>query len=87
VPETFPETPETPAAALAKTTLTDRELLIHALQHLEAMYEQVAETHEAIIRIDGELAVFKPLLARLAPGGKPDFLAVFQARREHRRGN
>lgn len=68
----MPETlPETPGNSLANTTLTDRELLIHAIQHLEVLTEQMAEAHEAVLRIDGELAVFRPLLARYAPGGKP----------------
>jgi hypothetical protein len=83
VPETFSETP---ADALARTTLTDRELLIHALQHLEVMYEQQAEMHSAVMRIDGQLSMFAPLLAKWAPGGKPDMLALMQARREAKRG-
>jgi hypothetical protein len=83
VPETFQETS---ANSLANTTLTDRELLIHALQHIEDLYEQAAETHAAVMRMDYQLSVFAPFLAKLAPGGKPDMIAIMQARREARRG-
>jgi hypothetical protein len=72
--------------SLAGTVLSDRELLIHALQHLEVMTDQLAEVHEYVLKLDGELSVFRPLLARLAPGGKPDMLALMQTRREIRRG-
>lgn len=65
--------------------LTDRELLIHALQHLEYLTEQMAEQHEAVMRLDYQLSVFAPLLAKYAPGGKPDFLALAQIRREAKR--
>jgi hypothetical protein len=71
VSETFPETS---ASALANTTLSDRELLIHLLQHVEVMGEQMNE-------ITAQLAVFRPLLDQLAPGGKPDMLGAMQARR------
>ena len=70
--------PGTPANSLANTTLTDRELLIHAVQHLEVLHELVNDMYE-------QLSVFRPLLARLAPGGKPDMIALMQARREMRR--
>jgi hypothetical protein len=45
VPEIHAETPET---ALANTRLTDRELLIHAIQHLEVLTDQVGEIHAAL---------------------------------------
>jgi hypothetical protein len=83
VPETLPETPPN---SLANTTLTDRELLIHALQHLEDLYEQMSEMHGAVMRLDCQLSVFAPLLAKYAPGGKPDMIGIMQARREARRG-
>jgi hypothetical protein len=82
VPETFPETP---LNSLANTTLTERELLIHALQHIEDLYEQLSEVHGAVMRMDCQLAVFAPFLAKLAPGGKVDMIAVMQARREAKR--
>jgi hypothetical protein len=72
VPETTLETPET--------------RLETALTHLADLYEQVAETHQAVMRIDAELTVFLPLLRSLAPGGKPDMLAMMQARREAKHG-
>lgn len=82
MPETFPENS---ANSLANTTLSDRELIIHAVQHLEDLADQMADVHGAVLRIDGQLSVFAPLLARLAPGGKPDMIALMQARREIRR--
>lgn len=85
MPETFPGNSGNSADALANTTLTDRELLIHALQHLEVMTEQLAEVHKHVLKFDGTLALFEPLLARFAPGGKPDMLALMQARREGRK--
>lgn len=82
MPETFRESS---ANSLANTTLTDRELLIHAVQHLEAQCGQLTEILGRLEALDAELAVFRPLLARLAPGGKPDMIALMQARREARR--
>lgn len=82
----MPETnTETPGNSIAATTLSDRDLLIHAIQHLEDLTEKMGEAHGAVLRIDAELAVFRPLLAKLAPGGKPDFIAVMQARRDARK--
>lgn len=78
MPETFP-------GNLENTTLTERELLIHALQHIEDLYEQVSEMHGAVMRLDCQLSVFAPFLAKLAPGGKVDMIALMQARREARR--
>lgn len=83
MPETFPETR---GDQIARTTLTDRELLIHLTQHAEIQSEQLSELHEIITGLSAELAVYRPLLAKLAPGGKPDFVAVMQTRREARRG-
>jgi hypothetical protein len=67
VPEIIVET------ALANTVLTERELLIHAVQHLEDLSEKVerllaesAEMRPAVLRLDRQLQVFAPLLARLA---------------------
>lgn len=82
MPETFPGTVQN---SLANTRLTDRELLIHAIQHLEVLTEQMAEQHEVIMRLDYHLGVFAPLLAKYAPGGKPDMIAIMQARREARK--
>ena len=36
--------PETPETDLARTTLTDRELLIHLMQHVEVLGKQVGDT-------------------------------------------
>ena len=82
MPETYPGTVQN---SLANTSLTDRELLIHAVQHLEWLTEQMAEQHEAVMRLDYQLQVFAPLLAKYAPGGKPDMIAIMQARREARK--
>lgn len=78
--------PETQADAIARTTLTDRELLIHAVQHLEVQGELITEMHGTIMALEEELAMFRPLLAKLAPGGKPDMIGIMQTRREARRG-
>jgi hypothetical protein len=44
-----PETPlESPENSLANTTLTDRELLIHLMQHVEVLGQQVGEIHEGL---------------------------------------
>jgi hypothetical protein len=83
VPENFPDHP---VSSIASTTLSDHDLIIHLLQHIEIMYEQIAETHGAVMRIDGQLSVFAPLLAKYAPGGRPDIIGAMQARREVRRG-
>jgi hypothetical protein len=40
--------PEIPETALANTRLTDRELLIHLMQHVEVLSEQVGEIHESL---------------------------------------
>lgn len=79
MPETFPGSPQN---SLANTSLTERELLIHAIQHLEVLTEQMAEQHDAVMRLDCQLSVFAPLLERYAPNGKPDMIAIMQARRE-----
>lgn len=50
--------PETPKTDLARTTLTDRELLIHLMQHVEVLGEQVGEIHAA-------LTPLRPLLGKL----------------------
>ena len=81
--ETRGETQETD---LTITRLPDRDLLIRIFQRVEELYELVAEDHGAIMRIDGQLSVFAPLLAKYAPGGKLDMIGAMQARREARRG-
>ena len=59
MPETNRET------ALANTKLTERELLIHAVQHLEDLSEKMADVHGAVLRLDHQLSVFAPLLDKL----------------------
>ena len=55
-------------------------------QYAGELYELIAEDHGAIMRIDGQLSVFAPLLAKYAPGGRLDMIGAMQARREARRG-
>lgn len=55
-----------------KTELTDRALLVHILEHVEAMWAELDE--------------FRPLLAMIKrPGGAPDMVGMLQARREVRK--
>lgn len=63
-----------------KTPLTDRQLLVHLLEHVENLHDQVREIHEVFER-------FRPLLERLVPGGGPaDYITAMQLGRERRRG-
>ena len=63
MPETHAETPEN---SLANTRLTDRELLIHAVQHLEVMAEELRPLAVQVAEIYKELKPLQPLLAKLA---------------------
>lgn len=55
------------------TTLSDRDVLLHILQHVEALTEVLEE--------------FRPLLAMVrGPDGKPDMISVAQTVRRFRRG-
>jgi hypothetical protein len=55
-----------------ETQLTDRALLVHILEHVEAMWAELEE--------------FRPLLAMLKrPNGTPDMVGLLQARREAKR--
>lgn len=52
--------------------ITDREILLHILRRVEAMWD--------------ELEQFRPLLAILKrPDGRPDMIGLLQARREARK--
>jgi hypothetical protein len=63
--------PVTPPETI-KTELTDRALLVHILEHVEAMWAELDE--------------FRPLLAMIKrPNGAPDMVGMLQARREARR--
>lgn len=72
MPETLTEIP-------ASTPFTDRELLRHALAHIEDM-------HDRMEQIWTVLQPFVPMLASMAPAGQADILTIMQARRELRRG-
>lgn len=55
------------------TTLSDRDVLLHILQHVEALTEVLEE--------------FRPVLAMMkGPDGKPDMISVAQTVRRFRRG-
>ena len=58
-----------------ETSLSDRDVLLHILTHVEALTELLALLDE-----------FRPLLAMLTQNGKPDMVGIMQARREFRRG-
>lgn len=60
-----------PAAPPQKITsqLSDRDLLLHILSHVESMWAELEE--------------FRPLLAMLKrPDGKPDMVGILGARRQ-----
>ena len=55
------------------TTLSDRALLVHILEHVEHLSDTLAE--------------FRPVLDLLrGPNGKPDMIGAAQLRRRMRRG-
>jgi len=57
---------------IAESKLTDRAILLHILEHVEAMWAELEE--------------FRPLLAMLKRhDGTPDMIGMLQARREARR--
>jgi len=60
------------------TVLTDRELIIHTLQHVEEM-------HEILTELFAELQTFRPLIDRYRPAGGADMLTMIQAARDARR--
>lgn len=62
----------------AETPLSDRDLLIHVVQHVEHIDEMVTAVHDV-------LEAYKPLLARFAPGGGADYLTIMQTARDLRR--
>lgn len=75
------ETDQTPI----ETPLTDRQLLVHLLEHAESTTEQLA----ALLQL---LEPFRPLIAAAAPAGRPDAISIAQAgrlfrSRGARRGN
>ncbi len=85
-PVKFPGVSETfPGNSLAATTLSERDLLIHAVQHLEDISAQLAEVRETCAELAAELAVFRPLLRTMAPEGKLTIGGVLKARREVQR--
>jgi len=56
-----------------ETTLSDRDVLLHILAHVEDLWAVLDE--------------FRPLLALLkGPDGKPDMVGALQLRRRARRG-
>lgn len=81
--------PETIAGNSETGELSDHDLLLMLLASVGKLYELVAEDHGVVMRLDGQLSVFAPLLAKLAPagGGRMDMIGLMQARREMRRGS
>lgn len=57
--------------------MSDRDIALHILQHVESMDARLAA-------LEDELAVFRPLLRRLAPAGGADMLTMIEAARELR---
>jgi hypothetical protein len=73
VPETLTEIPP-------DTPLSDRDLLIHLLQHVEDMHDRIEQAWTLI-------QPYVPILAKFAGGGQPDMMTIMQARRDLRRGH
>lgn len=62
-----------------ETPLSDRDLVVHAVQHLEAIHDRIEDIWAA-------LEPLLPLAARLAGNGRmPNAIDLMQARREMRR--
>ena len=68
--ETSGETRQTPI----ETRLTDRQVLVHLLEHAEQTTAQLS----ALLEL---LEPFRPLLAAAAPAGRPDAISIAQAGR------
>lgn len=62
----------------AETTLTDRELLIHLVAHVEHI-------DEVVTRMGDEFEVFRPMIERFRPACGADMLTILQTGRELRR--
>jgi hypothetical protein len=79
------QTPGETTAPPIETQLTDRQLLVHLLEHAEATTEQLAELRAMV-------EPFRAVLAAAAPGGRADAISLAQAgrllrSRGGRRGN
>ena len=61
-----------------ETRLTDRELLVHAIAHLEDLDAKITAMHDIV-------QAYKPLIDRFAPGGGADYLTILQTARDLRR--
>ena len=70
---------------ITRTKLPDRDLLIHAIQHLEYQSEQLARLESQVAELTQVLAVFRPLLQKMAPDGQVTVTGMLAARREVRR--
>lgn len=61
-----------------ETTLTDRQLLVQLIGHIEHIDDVVTALHD-------EWEVFRPMIERFRPAGGADFLTILQTGRELRR--
>jgi hypothetical protein len=68
------QTPRETTLIPDETPLTDRQLILHTLGHVEQMTEQLAQ-------LAGLLEPFRPLLEAAAPGGRADAISLAQAGR------
>ena len=61
-----------------ETILTDRQLLVHLIGHIEHVDEIVTALHD-------EWEVFRPIIEQFRPAGGADFLTILQTGRELRK--
>lgn len=68
------QTPGETKRAPIETQLSDRQLLVHLLEHAEATTEQLAELRAMV-------EPFRAVLAAAAPAGRADAISLAQAGR------
>jgi len=68
-----------------ETRLSDREILLHVLTHVEEMHEGLIRIADRLEALEAEWATYRPLVATFSNGGKPDMISAAQAFRQGRR--
>jgi len=83
-----------------ETNLSDRDILLHLLTHVESMderlakiedgwlnpiYGQLSAVRDKVEALEAEWATYRPVVATFANGGRPDMISAAQALRQGRR--